>query len=291
MKLSNVLEQHVPQSRLVDTPAVGAKMVPIALTPEETADFEQNNLPLPPESLYVVHAFVERLANNIERQDQLKLRTSQPDVEAVNAMIDDALQVIITTDTDRMPKKWESTKLAVDRFQRWLKAGDKVTVVPMPSSSPVSKMIAQKICSLYGAHYVDCLEKNPWPRFSDASPGVDPSAKRYAEERERLIQARDQAEAANDEDAYVKYDDAVKRLVPFSRKSHMRDVKSLHGRAYYDTISPNDSLHSRTWTNTYVLLVDDNIISGHSIADAIKGLYYNGIQPVAIMGFAPHLYK
>lgn len=228
------------------------------------------------------------------------MRAGYSDAESVRKVIDTAIDAILKTNAAGMDRKWGQTRLAVEMFQNWVRsARSKFVIVPMPSSSPVVKMVAQALSDRTNAPIVDILEKNPYPPVShklltdrDRKPYDYAAAKA---ELDRLEQAIEQAVERNDEQGFeqatLAHEKLKAELKPYSRKTHMRDSGSLYGAAYYKTIRARDQVDTSRLRDAYVMFVDDNIVTGHTIADAVKDLLASGIRPKGMLGFAPHMFK
>jgi hypothetical protein len=291
-----LLELLSPSDALKFKPNVAAHRVRVLPTPEEEVIFKQAGIPPEVRDVYVVYAFQEPTKDNLPVQDRLKLRAGNEErIQDVEDMINDAISVAQRTSTKTMNHKWEQSRVAVSQFQNWMRTG-KFIVVPMPSSSPTPQLVAAAISKLSGAQIVDAFKKNPYPSLSHHlvrnQRGV---AYDFAAEKAKynaLVAQVDAAAERDDVDAWEKLETqriaAEKALKTYSRKKQMDAPQSLYGRAYYNTIQMSDNPNSSALRDAYVMIVDDNIVTGHSIADAIKQLILSGIRPKDIIGFAPH---
>lgn len=277
-------------------PRVGAKHVVIEPTPEEQRLFDRAGVKTF-RDMYVVYAYLEPIAGNQDMQDRLKLRAGHNDEQYVRDVVDNGINAIMKTNAAKMDHKWGQTRGAIEMFQRWISSTrGNLVIVPLPSSSKTVHLVADAIARRTNAPIVDVLEKNPYPSVShELVSGLNRKPYDYAGAKasmDRLEQEINQALERDDVEGYERltseYNKQKAKLKTYSRKHHMLDSGSLYGKAYYQTIRARGDAELSRLRDTYVLFVDDNVVSGHTVADAIKDLLAKGIRPKGILGFAPH---
>lgn len=301
MQLFELFERE--DTALQFRPRVGATRVQVIPTPDEKVMFDQAGISADVDDMYVVHAYLEPIAGNLQVQDQLKLRGEyENNVKAVNDVIATSIQTVLKTIPQSMDRKWEQTRTAVQIFQQWMTSPTvNFVIVPLPSSSPVPMMIAKQLAHAARGKVsiVPALKKNPYPELDKTMigdrvrsavdyAGIKRNYERLKDQIDRAIEQGDDDTFERLEPAYAAAETQFKKLKPFSRKSHMVDSASLYGKAYYNTVQTDTTMNLNDLKGAAVVFVDDNIISGHTVADAIKDLLYNGIKPKYMIGFVPH---
>lgn len=197
-----------------------------------------------------------------------------------------------------------------------------VIVVPMASSSAAASEFANELVSHLGLHSkpLNLLIKNHWPTQSShvrTKTGFTPRSNtnqnwdNYRHEIEQRIEAiDDQLTAINRLDPKSEVDvskviDAIDDLehernhLQNKLNTHKFEIKSAghgqsdHHRGYYNYQQLDDEKIDQavSLSNKIVVLVDDNVDSGATIADAAKSLYRAGITPRQIIGVAVHYFK
>lgn len=290
---------------------VGSVHVKLNAVPEELERMEQHGVKLP-DSIAVVYAH-ELPMSKTKMMDKLKLRNGyEGDTyqREVGTMIDQSIKSLMLKNPASMDRKWEQSRNAVTMLQNYIKAGGKsgAIVVPIPSSSGVTKMIAASLAKQYGLNVVDILSKNAHPPISkrylqSKYPDRDHSGVKDHDDLQRDLRvAKDRMDSAEEaatapgaskaayQDFMLKkqqYELRVQRVQrQYQRKTNMSDPSTDYGKAYYNTMIPNDD--AKQLAGKYVIIVDDNVVSGSTVGDTIKALYQQGIAPKGIVAFAPH---
>jgi hypothetical protein len=192
----------------------------------------------------------------------------------------------------------------------------------MASSSSAAGDFANELVSRLGLNSkpLNLLIKNHWPSQSShvrTKAGFTPRSNNnqnwdsYHHETEERIQAIDtQLTAINRLDPASEVDisniiDAIDKLeherdqLHKKLKAHKFEIKSAgrgqsdHHRGYYNYQQLDDKKIEQAvnLSDKIVVLVDDNVDSGATIADAAKSLYRAGITPRQIIGVAVHYFK
>lgn len=308
MLLFEVLDEAGPLDFQVNVSSVNVKLEAV---PEEMEQLQARGIKLP-DQIPVVHVY--QMSMSRERMmDKLKLRNGyEGDTyqREVSSMIDQSIKSLMLKNPASMDRKWEQSRDAVNLLQNYIRSGAKsgAVVVPIPSSSGVTKMIANALAKQYGLQIADVLAKNAHPPISrrhleQKYPDRDHSGiKDHSDVQQGLLQAKqrmdDAEEAATTPNAppraeqefmlrkhqYEMYVQRAQR--EFKRKSAMSNPATDYGKAYYNTVTPKSD--ARDLRGKYIIIVDDNVVSGSTVSDTIKALYVQGIIPKGIIAFAPH---
>lgn len=255
--------------------------------------------------VFFMHAVV--LRNNKDQQDLIKLRgdySADTHGEYVRAMVDrgvnrmvrrrgsridiDRAEQIKQGQADPLPKeamaralpRGATKKRAWETMQDLMHSNAKKTVIPMPSSSPLVRMIADSIVSnIPNAEISDVLYKDD-PMFSDmaasaARPNHVPGSlsttavgnvKRRVKELEAALERKYDA-AVDDE--LNRSREWLSKQKPFSIKNHYTNPRSNYGKWLYGWMRARELSKGVPHD---IILVDDNIVGGTTIANAVKGL-------------------
>lgn len=284
-------------------PNVGAVHVKFTLVPEQEQALKEKGIPLPATDAYVVYAY-EIGYEDKDLLDRLKSRnqyaSAEGNREELIDIIDSSIDVIRKVGDPK--NKWESTKEGVRQLQAFFANGSKVIVVPAPSSASTASLVAERIAAKTGAKYINIFKKQTHPPISYSQlqrerPGQDTSdIPNPATFKQEMLDAEVEMEKAlenGDDKAFYhwaqQYELLKKRYEGFSykRKTYQYPHNAHIGRSIYNTIdvaSPQaPQLHG-----AYVIIADDNVIQGHTISEAVKALWLQGIIPKRVVGFVPH---
>lgn len=255
--------------------------------------------------VFFMHTVV--LRGNKDQQDLIKLRGDySPDTHGghVRAMVDRGVKRMVRRRGSRidisraeqikrglddpMPKEervaalpWGPTKKkAWETMQDLLHSDAKKTVIPMPSSSPLVKMIADSIVSnIPNAEISDVLYKDD-PMFSDmaasaARPNHVPgslSATAVGNVKRRIKELEASLERKYDtavDDELNRNREWLSKQKPFSAKNHYTNPRSNYGMWLYGWMRARELSKGIPHD---IILIDDNIVGGTTIANAVKGL-------------------
>lgn len=213
---------------------------------------------------------------------------------------------------------WKQTKQALNWFSRILTNPDgNVVIVPLDSSSEVVGMMSRILAREAHAPVVDGTFIKALPRLSkfakqSAKTGeyeprtttvLDYRAKHREYQAaiadcERQIDKINHTEYKTDkqiEKAFKEIEklETKKQSIQEKLKNLKFQIKKVNrastsgGQVYYN-FQKAIPARARRLEDELVVLVDDNVDSGVSMADAVKSLYRAGIQPKYILGFCPH---
>jgi hypothetical protein len=243
--------------------------------------------------------------------DALKMRseTDVMDVDKLRIAIDKAVNIALkskmTGDFIRDDKK-----TGVSWFQRVAAHPKDVVIAPIPSSSPLTMMIAESLSKATGHPIVKGFNKNHFPEISskiktrdgyrDRGPANSP-AKKKAEWEGELIDIHQQIKTLEakpnptdaDVEKHVELSDRAEKirhqLASYRfQKKNAYDVNDM-ARGLYGYMDPAPD--AVNFNNKYVIIVDDNVVTSETIAEAIKSLLRHRIVPTAVVGFAMHAYN
>ncbi len=308
--------------------SLGAMQVTIRVTKEEQNFYDRYKLPHPPKSFPVVYAYSLPQSGTEENRtilDAIKKRKPLKADDPTSFMTDENLKLFMTAAVQKLRygaggpnagqafKKRKTTLNTINQFARWISSGDEsIIIVPLDSSSEVVTMMAQILAKEITAPIIDGTFIKTLPHLSKFKENpktgeFDPrqnQAKDYHERSrrymmsianfERQIDALTSSNRVTDvtnrriaqlEEKKQKIQDKLRNL-KFQVKKVNRAATDA-GRAYYkiQQVLPEKA---KQLSGMRIILVDDNIDSGLSMADAIKGLYRVGVVPTDIMGFCPH---
>jgi hypothetical protein len=282
---------------------VGAVHVKFKLVPEQEDQMKKQGMSLPSEDTYCVYAYKLGYGNT-DVMDQLKSRKGYSNDVAsqerdLAQMIDNAIDGVWHA---KDPKgKWEGTKEGVRQLQSFFNNGPKVIVVPAPSSSTTSQIVAQRVAAKTGARYVNAFSKVSHPPVSIRQiqrdyPDRDVSQiENPATFKQEMLDAEREMEKAIEQDDNrlfahweQQYEVLKKRYeqYKYQRKAYQYPHNAFIGKAIYNTVDATDQ--AKELHGAYVIIADDNVMQGHTISDTVKALWMKGIVPKRVIAFAPH---
>ena len=259
----------------------------------------------------IIHMYQLPFTGTERTMDALKMRNgfTQQDIEPdIRSGVGKVISTVANlTDRDhRFTSLRHGAQKAVSALRSMLKNGEPVVIIPLPSSSPLPGIIADSLAkAMPGAKVLDVLSKQ-MPRVStqylqDHPMKVDSPRDYHGEEQERealadkLEELQLDIETSPPDSAHLpalrqeyaalqnRYNSLIAAKGPFQIKRHMLDPRSRYGRAYYGWIKAHQ--HD---VPVQILLVDDNLVAGNTIVDAVKSLVKLHKRPVKIMGFVLH---
>ena len=241
----------------------------------------------------------EGLLHAIKMRDPL--HRIPPDL--IKQMISDSVSAITgkksITKTDGM--KGAGGKQRALEIAQAAMAKYKPIIIPMPSSSPLTMMFARELANQIGSSVGDLLVKHPFPEKSKQvrtkSRGFEPAddttpspADRQRSNNNALEKINAELERLYNQDLTddslerieqleLKQSQLKKAVDPSQNKFEKKSLQSMFGssRRYYDYIRHKESashIHEK-----HIILVDDNIVTGETLAEAIKSFVRQGISP------------
>lgn len=190
----------------------------------------------------------------------------------------------------------------------------KPLIVPMPSSSPLTRMFAEAIAKKTNTQVSDVLVKHPFPEKSQMirtrGRGFEQSTETSQSPADRVRKATAELTKVHQElkQLYASEDvtdDMIQRIDQLEQKSAQlsqvidpaankfakKSLQSAGGnsRRYYDYIRHNQDVSH--FNDRHIILVDDNIVTGETIAEAIKSFIRAGIIPHVVGGVCIHKYN
>lgn len=266
----------------------------------------------------IIYSHTLQQAGNEGLMHAVKMRHDDHRMQdgAIDQMINDSVNLIFGNKKlvakDRMHST-DAKQRAID-IVRMGATKYKPLIVPMPSSSPLTMMFAEAIAKKIGSSVSDVLVKHPFPEKSKmirtVSRGFEPAQedsqspadrvraasaqlKKNAQELKRLYAAEDVT------DEIIERIDALEQqqkelTASTNAENNKWAKKSLqsaggNSRRYYDYIRHKGDvshMHDR-----YIILVDDNVVTGETITEAIKSFIRNGIVPHVLGGICIHQYQ
>lgn len=218
-----------------------------------------------------------------------------------NPKLDDAVQAVGRAGAQLPPGTIYSRKEVqqLAPVVRVFKSSSPKVIVQMPSSSPLNSMISKALQSQIGGTIIDAqitkvdphLSREYLKKWNYNPEGVADirQAKEKLEELELNIETHPDPSSAEYK-ALVAERDALRNKLQQSKsfqiKNMMSSPQSAHGRAYYGWIKAKDDF--KVPKEADVIIVDDNIVTGATVAQAVKELIRKGIDPQRIVGFALH---
>ncbi|PPD55311.1 MAG: hypothetical protein CTY12_01515 [Methylotenera sp.] len=193
-------------------------------------------------------------------------------------------------------------------------------IVPLSSSSSVIKMITQAVHDVSKIQVVwGAFKKNHWPRLSEYYRTVtggekyhkrDTSREQSPHNKHRILLTRQRkikqlisqlenadfntdSELKNIEsqiDALQQEDKQIQQTLKdtkFRISTAQTAVDKNRGFYNYQLATSN----AQQLAGKHVILIDDNVVKGYTMADAVKSLYRNNIIPKSVCGIVPHRYK
>ena len=319
MKIRELLTESVTEH----TPAFGRDVgvewvdVDFSATHEEEQTFQK--LGISPANLRsvdglipVVYSHSLAMKDNDDLMDAIKMRsdTNIMDKRLLANAIDNAIGIALTATMKGKAYAHGNKIKGLEWFQRVVKQPNNVIIVPAPSSSPLSEMIAASLSKATGHPIVRALEKNHFPEISakvktrargyeDRGPVSSPAMKKRAwdgqlkqmtSEMERIEGDPDASDADIDrfyalETKVAEIQDAIKNF-HFQKKNQKNPIDMARG--IYGYIQPTE--HATHLHDKYVVIIDDNIVTSETVAECVKSLMRQGIVPTSIVGYAMHKY-
>jgi hypothetical protein len=323
MKIRDILLEDVRTHEPDFKPAVGVEWINLdyTLTREEEMMLKQNGIsPSDVKSvdglIPIVYSHTLKMKGNDGLMDAIKMRSSSDvmDREQLQIAIDRAVRLSITTKLAGKKFARENKIKGLEWFQNILKYVKDAIIVPIPSSSPLTRMIADSLSRESGFPVIDIFYKNKFPELSSSVKTVErgyedrvtrvahqsPADKKRAWDSEiaALTTELQQLEAgpqrsSGDEDRAGMLRIRIGEIKDKIAKAKFEKKSSMHpldrARGYYGYIEPTEAgqqVHKKV-----VIVVDDNIVTNETMAEAIKSLLRNRIVPTVMVGFAMHQYS
>lgn len=203
-------------------------------------------------------------------------------------------------------------------------------IVPLSSSSSVIAMIAKEIQDASGLTVLNgAFKKNQWPRLSEyirtttggeqykkrdainKTTGI-PDTTRTKSPHNQLKQLKQQqrfyiqkiSELENKDfdtdkelnaittelqSCQIKLEQIETKLQRTFKISNQQAPGGDMNRGYYNYQLATPV--AKELAGKHIILIDDNVVSGYTMADAVKSLYRNGIIPASVVGIVPHKYN
>lgn len=323
MLLSQLFERAVkPQVDTSDvstfTPHMGSKQIHVGqfITPEESKVIDVATLPKQVVDFPVMYVYVEPMAGNVNRQDALKMRKQgrfqTPEHQnTIQQLVTSSIQTAVGYNErggkyQRQSQNVGSTALVARALRGEF---SNVAVVPLPSSSQLSTMIATGVAEASGGEIVQALQKSSQIKFSPGMaqrfglPPRDPRGDMHAlqmelQSREETFANLPKATTPQMQKAQQQLAAQIERLeqkiadlqsVRYSQKSMYSNLQSARGRVYHGHFSASEN--ARALNGKLVIIVDDNVYSGQTFAEAVKALVLAGVRPKAVVGFVLHQFE
>lgn len=290
---------------------VGAK-----IKPEEAENFKAIGINADDWNVNVLFAYEmgKRKGDEFEyARDALKLRRgyeNDPDVirtieqrasQFANLLLHGNMDTMIFGNKGRASTK-NFRRMADDSRQR------ETILVTLPSSSRLPSMLAhalaQELSKGAGRHVkivssATLFKKNPKLSRESLTAEQRSQLKVYWDQIESEIQElRDMLDATPDatpaEIASITHEiekkkNQLENLGEFKRKNFYQVTSTNRGEAFYNWIGVNPSeFDIKKLHPVNVILVDDNVVEGDTIADAAKSLVAHGKKPMNVMGVVLH---
>lgn len=266
----------------------------------------------------IVYSHTLQQADNEGLMHAVKMRHADHKMQdgAIDQMINDSVNLIFgnkrLVSKDRMHNT-DAKQRAID-ILRMGATKYKPLVVPMPSSSPLTMMFAEAIAKKIGSTVSDVLVKHPFPEKSKmirtVSRGFEPAQEDSPSPADRVRAAQRQIQKnaqelkqlyANEDvtDEIITRIDALERqqeelaasVDTTNNKWAKKSLQSAGGnsRRYYDYIRHKSDVSHMN--DRHIILVDDNVVTGETITEAIKSFIRNGIVPHVLGGICIHQYQ
>ena len=266
----------------------------------------------------IIYSHTLQQAGNEGLMHAVKMRHDDHKMQdgAIEQMINDSVNLIFGNKKliakDRMHGT-DAKQRAIDIIRMGANK-HKPLVVPMPSSSPLTMMFAEAVAKKIGSTVSNVLIKHPFPEKSKmirtVSRGFEPAQEDSPSpaDRVRAAQRQIQKNARELKQLYANEDvtdEIIERIDDLERqqtelaasidvannKWGKKSLQSAGGnsRRYYDYIRHNgevSQMHDR-----HIILIDDNVVTGETIAEAIKSFVRNGIVPHVLGGICIHQYQ
>lgn len=238
--------------------------------------------------------------------DALKMRNGYSVDDVKQRVIDGAtlfIKNLMVTNTDNkrsVSGRWAKTRAELRVIQNQLKSSPLVTIIVIPSSSPLPQMLADITANVLRSKgiQVKVMEKGMLEkvapmlsreRLKDKPLGH--KAIDYRGNETKLNALYHQLHNTDPSDpeagrlhAIIKQTMAdMEDGKAFQIKNTMRNAASDYGKAYYGWIKAHEGDIS-----TDVILIDDNVVSGKTVADAVKSLVALHRKPLNVIGIALH---
>jgi len=188
------------------------------------------------------------------------------------------------------------TKTRVKKIQQLLKRPTKKTILIIPSSSPLPEMIASYLANelTNRGSDVEILPKDflftQSPTLSSGYPAafdykakdkIDAEIEALLAQSNKTTKYQELVNIRNQVDILIK----KRKDRTFHAKNHMMDSKSNYGKAYYGWIGSKHELSSDA---SDLIIIDDNIVSGRTVADTIKTLNKQNKRTLSVVGIVLH---